>query len=99
MPAGAGSQQSLPAPYMRTRLGQGTMGLASPWIGPRPFTSSEANKLHEAARFAAAPLAVNGARAPRTARLAADHRRPEPSGVAPPPLRRALCDETHGRPA
>src|SRR5947207_7527245 len=39
------------------------------WIGPRPFTPGEANELREAARFAAAPLAVLAARATLTATL------------------------------
>lgn len=41
------------------------------WMGPRPFTSSETNELHGAARFAAAPLAVLVARATLTAALEA----------------------------
>src|SRR5262249_37232330 len=41
------------------------------WIGPRPFTSSESDELREAARFAAAPLAVLAARATLTAALEA----------------------------
>jgi class 3 adenylate cyclase len=32
------------------------------WIGPRPFTSVETDTLHEAARFAASPLAALAAR-------------------------------------
>jgi class 3 adenylate cyclase len=41
------------------------------WIGPRPFTPDEAGRLHEAARFAAAPLAALAARATLTAALEA----------------------------
>ena len=41
------------------------------WIGPRPFTPSETNELHEAARFAAAPLAALAARDTLTAALEA----------------------------
>ena len=33
------------------------------WIGPRPFTLGETNKLRQAARFAAAPIAALAARA------------------------------------
>src|SRR5437879_6240075 len=39
------------------------------WIGPRPFTPGEADELRQAARFAAAPLAVLAARATLTATL------------------------------
>ena len=41
------------------------------WIGPRPFTSDEASRLGEAARFAAAPLAALTARATLAAALEA----------------------------
>src|SRR5262245_20975827 len=41
------------------------------WIGPRQFTLSEANKLRQAARFAAAPLAALAARATLTTALEA----------------------------
>jgi adenylate cyclase len=39
------------------------------WIGPRPFTADEAERLGEAARFAAAPLAALAARATLAAAL------------------------------
>src|SRR5258708_11709513 len=41
------------------------------WIGPRRFKSQEIERLREAARFAAAPLAVLAARANLTAALEA----------------------------
>ena len=41
------------------------------WVGPRPFTPDEADRLREAARFAAAPLAALSARATLTAALEA----------------------------
>jgi len=41
------------------------------WIAPRPFTTIEADRLHEAARFASAPLAAITARAALTAILEA----------------------------
>jgi adenylate cyclase len=41
------------------------------WVGPRPFTPDEADRLREAARFAAAPLAALTARATLTAALEA----------------------------
>jgi hypothetical protein len=52
-------------PVHEDAIGPGHDGPRVNWIGPRPFTSSETNKLHEAARFAAAPLAVLAACAPR----------------------------------
>src|SRR5262249_48528254 len=58
-------------PVHEDAIGPGHDGPRVTWIGPRPFTSSEANKLHEAARFAAAPLAVLAARATLTAALEA----------------------------
>ena len=41
------------------------------WVGPRPFAPDEADRLREAARFAAAPLAALTARATLTAALEA----------------------------
>src|SRR5215469_6008777 len=41
------------------------------WIGSRPFTLGEIDQLHQAARFAASPLAVVSARATLTAALEA----------------------------
>ena len=58
------------------------------WIGPRPFTSSETNELHEAARFATAPLAVLAARATLTAALEAYLGRRSAARVLAAPLRR-----------
>jgi adenylate cyclase len=56
------------------------------WIGPRPFTLSETNELHEAARFAAAPLAALAARATLTASLG----RRSAARVLGAPLRRNI---------
>src|SRR6266700_1800118 len=58
-------------PVHEDAVGPGHDGPLVTWIGPRPFTSSETNELHEAARFAAAPLAVLAARATLTAALEA----------------------------
>jgi adenylate cyclase len=58
------------------------------WIGPRPFTLDEANKLRQAARFAAAPLAVLAARATLTAALEAYLGRRSAARVMAAPLRR-----------
>ena len=58
------------------------------WIGPRPFTSQEVERLREAARFAAAPLAVLTARATLTAALEAYLGRRSAARVLAAPLRR-----------
>src|SRR5215510_4394730 len=50
-------------PVHEDAIGPGHDGPRVTWIGPRPFTSSESEELREAARFAAAPLAVLAARA------------------------------------
>jgi len=60
------------------------------WIGPRAFTSSETNELHEAARFAAAPLAVLAARATLKAALEAYLGRRSATRVLATPLRRDI---------
>ena len=60
------------------------------WIGPRPFTLSEINDLRQAARFAAAPLAVLAARATLTAALEAYLGRRSAARVLTAPLRRAI---------
>src|SRR6516225_3136768 len=48
-------------------IGQGRDGPLLSWVGPRPFTQRETDQLRQAARFAAAPLAVLAARATFTA--------------------------------
>ncbi|MGA2128804.1 MAG: adenylate/guanylate cyclase domain-containing protein [Xanthobacteraceae bacterium] len=58
------------------------------WIGPRPFTPGEADELRQAARFAAAPLAVLAARATLTATLEAYLGRRSAARVLAGPLRR-----------
>jgi adenylate cyclase len=60
------------------------------WIGPRPFTPSETDELHQAARFAAAPLAVLAARATLTASLEAYLGRRSAARVLAAPLRRDM---------
>jgi adenylate cyclase len=60
------------------------------WIGPRPFTESEANALRQAARFAAAPLAALAARATLTAALEAYLGRRSAARVLAGPLRRNI---------
>jgi adenylate cyclase len=60
------------------------------WIGSRPFTPDEADRLHEAARFAAAPLAALTARATLTAALEAYLGRRSAARVLAGPLRRGV---------
>jgi adenylate cyclase len=58
------------------------------WIGPRPFTPGETDQLRQAARYAAAPLAVIAARATLTATLEAYLGRRSAARVLAAPLRR-----------
>jgi adenylate cyclase len=60
------------------------------WIGPRPFTLGEIDRLRQAARFAAAPLAVLAARATLTAILEAYLGRRSAARVLAAPLRRDI---------
>jgi len=60
------------------------------WIGPNPFTAAEADQLRQAARFAAAPLAVLAARATLTAALEAYLGRRSAARVLSSPLRRDI---------
>jgi adenylate cyclase len=58
-------------PVQEDKIGQAPDSPVLGWAGPRPFTSDETNRLREAARFAAAPLAALTARATLTAALEA----------------------------
>jgi len=58
------------------------------WIGPRQFTLDQTDELRQAARFAAAPLAVLAARATLTATLEAYLGRRSAARVLTGPLRR-----------
>jgi class 3 adenylate cyclase len=60
------------------------------WVGPRPFTPGEVNRLREAARFAAAPLAALTARATLNAALEAYLGRRSAARVMSGPLRRGI---------
>jgi adenylate cyclase len=71
-------------------LGPGLDGPALSWIGPRPFTSVETDRLREAARFASAPLAALTARATLTAALEAYLGRRSAVRVLAGPLRRGV---------
>jgi len=64
------------------------------WIGPRQFTPREAEELRQAARFAAAPLAVLAARATLRAALEAYLGRRSAARVLAAPLRRDIIGET-----
>src|SRR6266487_3355126 len=77
-------------PVHEDAVGPGHDGPLVTWIGPRPFTSSETNELHAAARFAAAPLAVLAARATLTAALEAYLGRRSAARVLAAPLRRVI---------
>jgi class 3 adenylate cyclase len=66
----------------------GRDGPALAWIGPRPFTPDETDQLHQAARFAAAPLAVLAGRANLNAALGAYLGRRSAARVLTAPLRR-----------
>jgi adenylate cyclase len=60
------------------------------WIGPRPFSPEEIEALQQAARFAAAPLAVLAARATLMAALEAYLGRRSAARVLAAPLRRNI---------
>jgi class 3 adenylate cyclase len=60
------------------------------WIGPRRFSKAEADQLRDAARFAAAPLAVLSARATLSAALEAYLGRRSAARVLAGPLRREV---------
>src|SRR5271168_4864311 len=71
-------------------VGLGPDGPLLSWIGPRPFASDDADRLREAARFAAAPLAAFTARATLTAALEAYLGRRSAARVMASPLRRDI---------
>jgi class 3 adenylate cyclase len=60
------------------------------WVAPHPFTPGGADRLREAARFAAAPLAALNARATLTAALEAYLGRRSAARVLAAPLRRGI---------
>jgi adenylate cyclase len=71
-------------------VGAGDGGPVLSWIGPRQFTEAEADRLHEVARFAAAPLAALSARATLSAALEAYLGRRSAARVLAGPLRREV---------
>jgi adenylate cyclase len=70
------------------RVGPRPDGPSLAWIGPRAFTSKEAEDLRQAARFAAAPLAAVSARDKSRAALDAYLGRRSAARVLSAPLRR-----------
>jgi adenylate cyclase len=77
-------------PVHEDAIGQRQDGPSLAWIGPHPFTHVEIDQLRQAARFAAAPLAVLAARATLTATLEAYLGRRSAARVLAAPLRRDL---------
>src|SRR5579859_3556087 len=75
-------------PIHEDAIGRRPDGPSLAWIGTRPFTPEETNELRQAARFAAAPLAVLAARATLTAALEAYLGRRSAARVLAAPLRR-----------
>ncbi len=75
-------------PVHEDAVGRGPDGPLLGWIGPRPFSRAEADRLREAARFASAPLAALMARATLTAALEAYLGRRSAARVLAAPLRR-----------
>ncbi|MFB9262612.1 adenylate/guanylate cyclase domain-containing protein [Bradyrhizobium erythrophlei] len=75
-------------PVHEDTIGRGEDGPMLSWIGPRPFTPDETDQLSQAARFAAAPLAVLATRATLTAALEAYLGRRSAARVLVSPLRR-----------
>jgi adenylate cyclase len=71
-------------------VGPGPDGPSLGWIGPRSFTAVETDRLRQAARFAAAPLAALIARATLTAALEAYLGRRSAVRVLAGPLRRGV---------
>jgi adenylate cyclase len=71
-------------------VGAAEAGRLLGWIGPRPFTDADADRLREVARFAAAPLAALSARATLSAVLEAYLGRRSAARVLAGPLRREV---------
>jgi adenylate cyclase len=77
-------------PVHEDPVGPGTDGPRLGWVGQRPFTLDETDRLREASRFAAAPLAAIAARATLTAALEAYLGRRSAARVLAGPLRRGV---------
>jgi adenylate cyclase len=79
-------------PAHEDAVGPGPDAPSLGWIGPRPFSAVESGRLHEAARYAAAPLAALMARATLTATLEAYLGRRTAARVLAGPLRRGVSE-------
>jgi class 3 adenylate cyclase len=77
-------------PMHEDTIGPGPDGPSLGWAGPRAFTADETDHLRQAARFAAAPLAVIAGRATLSAALEAYLGRRSAARVLAAPLRRAV---------
>ncbi len=77
-------------PVHEDAVGPTTGGPRLGWVGKRPFAPDEADRLREAARFAAAPLATLTARATLSATLEAYLGRRSAARVVAGPLRRGV---------
>ena len=77
-------------PVHEDAVGPTTDGPRLAWVGKRPFAPDEADRLREAARFAAAPLATLTARATLSATLEAYLGRRSAARVLVGPLRRGV---------
>jgi class 3 adenylate cyclase len=100
-PAGLGMEPSPPGeagrrwlaglaagPVHEDTIGAKPSGPSLCWVGPRAFTTDEAEQLRQAARFAAAPLAAIATRATLVAALEAYLGRRSAARVLAAPLRR-----------
>jgi adenylate cyclase len=79
-----------PGEVREDTVGPNLDGPSLAWVGPRLFTPDEANRLREAARFAAASLAALTARATMAAALEAYLGRRSAARVLAGPLRRGI---------
>jgi adenylate cyclase len=79
-----------PGPVHEDIVGARSDGPSLNWVGPRAFTTSEIEKLRQASRFAAAPLAALAARATLSAALEAYLGRRSAARVLAAPLRRGM---------
>jgi adenylate cyclase len=77
-------------PVHEDTIGPRREGPSLCWAGPRTFTADETGQLREAARFAAAPLAVIAGRATLSVALEAYLGRRSAARVLAAPLRRAV---------
>ena len=75
-------------PILEHSIGAGTNTSGIGWIGARPLTSAEADRLAQAARFATAPLAALSSRAMMSAALNAYIGKRSAARVLSGPLRR-----------